>query len=302
MKSKSFSIIVSLAISAIALTAFLVTLSQNGADDRKTSEYIRTTRINDKVLLVGLGYDAVVAIAGQNGIVVIDAGASHSLTAKYRRIIETTFGRKDFIYLINTHSHQDHTGGNQVFPEAMTVGHQECPPEMSADWENREEIKRSLVMSIDRRSKGLKELRPGSEEWKETFCKRACSLCALDDLNHGRKVTPPKLTFSDSLSLSAGYLTIDLFYFGPAHSRSDILIQVPELGLLLTGDLFSKGGYPSLDRELLKEQPVLRERAVKWLLSRWNKCETIIGGHAEVMSKADLKYFLGCLKDLDLRP
>lgn len=302
MIRKPFLIIALLAISAIALTALLLTLSINGTDGRKISTYIKTTKIGDKVLLISLGYDAVIAIASQKGIIMVDAGMSHSLAAKYRRIIEAIFGRNDFVYLLNTHSHQDHTGGNQVFPEAMTVGHQNCPPEMSADWGKREEIRRSLGMSIDRRTKGLKELRPGSEEWKETFCKRACWIFALDDMNHGRKVTPPKLTFSDSLSLPAGDLTIDLFYFGPAHSRSDILIHIPELGLLLTGDIFSKGGYPSLDRELLKEQPVLRERAVKWLLSRWNEYETIIGGHGEVMNKADLEYFLDCLKGIDLRP
>jgi len=286
-----------MAVLAIALTvAWQIFGSKNNSDD-KIDSYIKTTKIGDKVLLVGLGYDNVIAIASQKGIIVVDAGISNSLTAKYRKIIETNFGRNDFAYLINTHSHQDHTGGNQVFSEATIIGHQNCPAEMAEYWKNREELKNSLSDIINKRTNDLKKLEPGSEGWIEIFCKRACSQYAYNDLAKGRIITPPKLTFSDSLALPVGDMILNLFYFGPAHSRSDILIHIPELKLLLTGDLFSKGGYASLDRGLLPSGAEQRSRATDWIISRWNGIETVIGGHGQVMTLDDLKIFLEHIKE-----
>ena len=92
---------------------------------------ITVQRINEKTILIGLGADAVTAIATQKGIVVIDAGITSSLTAKYRKIMEQEFGRNDFAYLINTHGHHDHTGGNRVFKDAKITGHENCLKEIS---------------------------------------------------------------------------------------------------------------------------------------------------------------------------
>jgi len=87
--------------------------SSNLSDN--VDEYIKVNKLNNKAIMVNMGYNAVIAINAKKGIVVIDAGISNSLTAKYRKIIEKEFNRKDFANLINTHSHWDHTGGNQVF-------------------------------------------------------------------------------------------------------------------------------------------------------------------------------------------
>lgn len=301
MKNRLFIIIASLLILAIALTSAWLIYGRNNVIDDSIGKYIKTTKIGDRVLLVGLGYDAIIAIVSQKGLIVVDAGMSNSLTAKYRKIIETNFGRNDFAYLINTHSHQDHTGGNQVFSEATIMGHQNCPAEMANYWKNREGIKSSLAGIIQKRQKDLKGLKPGSEDWTEVFCKKTCSQYAFNDLAKDRIVTPPKLTFSDSLTVPVGDMTLNLFYFGPAHSTSDILIHIPELKLLLTGDLFSKSGYASVEKELLKEGSASRERSVKWLLSRWGNIETAIGGHGQVMTRDDLKIYLEQLKEIQAK-
>jgi glyoxylase-like metal-dependent hydrolase (beta-lactamase superfamily II) len=298
MNKRILIIPAAMAILAIALTIAWFVLGGKNNSDENIDGYIKATKIGDKVLLVGLGYDAVIAIASQKGIVVVDAGMSNSLTAKYCKIIETTFGRNDFLYLINTHSHQDHTGGNQIFSEATIIGHQNCPAEMAEYWKNREEIKGSLATTLKNRTNTLKKLKSGTDDWTEAFCRKAYSQYSYYDLEHDRIVTPPKLTFSDSLTLPIGDMTLNLFYFGPAHSRSDILVHIPELKLLLTGDLFSKGGYASLEKELLKVEPGLRERSAKWLLSRWNDIETVIGGHGQMMTQTDLKLFLERLKEI----
>jgi len=62
-----------------------------------------------------------IAIASEQGIVVVDTESSWSLTAEIREVIAREFARDDFAYLINTHGHADHGGGNQVFRDAVIV-------------------------------------------------------------------------------------------------------------------------------------------------------------------------------------
>jgi len=57
-------------------------------------------------------------------------------------------------------------------------------------------------------------------------------------LSEGFTPIPPSNIFNDRMSIDLGDLTLKLYYFGRANSGSDILIQVLEEELLITGDLF----------------------------------------------------------------
>ena len=90
-------------------------------------------RHSERVLVVKTGkatYDKVIAIASKKGLVVIDTGIAPSLARKYRKIIEREFDRSDFLYVINTHYHYDHSNGNQVFADAEIIGHELSPTGM----------------------------------------------------------------------------------------------------------------------------------------------------------------------------
>ena len=92
--------------------------------------HIEYERISDRMLVVWGGKiykDQVIAMATEKGIVIVDAGKAPTLTREYRKFIEREFGRNDFIYVMNTHYHFDHTGGNQVFPETKIIAHQKTP-------------------------------------------------------------------------------------------------------------------------------------------------------------------------------
>ena len=95
--------------------------NQRNTDSSDTTSSIHTVNICDSVVTVGTGWDNVTALSTQKGIVVIDAGISYSLTAEYRKVIEQRFNRNDFAYLINTHPHHDHTRGNPVFSDAVSL-------------------------------------------------------------------------------------------------------------------------------------------------------------------------------------
>ena len=86
-------------------------------------------------------------------------------------------------------------------------------------------------------------LDPDSDEAKNLHHRIAFDERLHKGLSEGFKLIPPSKTFNDRMTLDLGDLTLKLYYFGRAHSGSDILIQVPEEELLLTGDLFLDIGW-----------------------------------------------------------
>jgi glyoxylase-like metal-dependent hydrolase (beta-lactamase superfamily II) len=300
-RKRTFAVIFFLAALTVAVFSFWGFLSclRSNRAERNIDEFITATDLGPKVMVVRLGADAVIAIASQKGIVVVDAGLSNSLTTKYRKIIEGRFKRNDFVYLINTHSHPDHIGGNQVFAGSIMIGQENCVDEIAGYWKDRGRIRNRWLETVKGFKKELTALDPGSNDWTETFCKKVRYQYACDDLAKDRVVTAPSVTFKDSLSLLLGDMTLSMVYFGETHSKSDAVVHIPELRLLMTGDLFSLGGMPSLDQDIAGDGLERRKRAVGWIRSRWNEIETIVGGHGRVMTREDLKMFIEYLGNLN---
>lgn len=254
-------------------------------------DLIQCNTINEKTVIVKLGFDAITAVSTQIGIIIIDAGISNSLTSKYREIIEDKFNRNDFAYLINTHSHHDHTGGNQVFKEAMILGHDNCVQEMTASMQDSEKIKSSFLKIVDGYQRGLDSLNSDSEEWQEALCQKIRYQHAYNDIAFDRIVTLPTITFSDSIQINAGDATFDLKYFGHAHSDSDILIHIPEFKVLMIGDLFSSYGKPSF-ADVTATDTLQWKSSIRWLTSRLDNIEVVISGHGKIFALKDLISFI----------
>jgi glyoxylase-like metal-dependent hydrolase (beta-lactamase superfamily II) len=246
-----------------------------------------------------MGYDAVTAIETQKGIVVIDAGISTGLTSKYRKIIENEFGQNNIAYLINTHGHPDHTGGNTVFADAVIIGHENCTDEISKQWQDTEKVKSSLKKIVTEYDKELQSLLPGTNEWNNVFCQKTRYQCAYNDVLRNCPVTKPNVTFYDSLDLDMGDVKFNLVYFGIAHSGSDIIVHIPEKNILMVGDLFSRYGRPGFN--VNKNQNWERlVRVIKWIEKRLPDIDIIIDGHGQILSKDDLKAFINLMKKVQI--
>ena len=281
--------IILVAVVALSVIGNESLLSDDTAE--KINKYISVKRSGAKVIVVGFGYDAITAFNTEDGIVVIDAGISNSLTQKYREVIQKEFGKNNFKYLINTHAHSDHTGGNQVFADAVIVGHENCLIEIKNFQNNITKTKPRLLKIVQDYEKELDTLNPHTEEWTETYCQKIRYESTYNDLNNSRVITYPSLIFNEQEHLSTGNMTFDLYYFGKAHSDSDILIHCPEQKILLTGDLFFPGGRPSIGS--INETDIARwQTAKKWIEERINDIEVVIGGHGQVMNTDDLNSFL----------
>jgi cyclase len=110
--------------------------------------------------------------------------------------------------VVNTHHHGDHTYGNSVFAgHAEIVAHTASRDEQVAAGEQLQLI------------------------WPDT------------DFGHV-PVTPPTVTYDDTLTLDVGGTEVRLIHPGPAHSIGDTVVWLPEQRILFAGDLVFNGGTP----------------------------------------------------------
>lgn len=111
-------------------------------------------------------------------------------------------------YLVNTHSHGDHTFGNSQFTDtAVIVAHERARAEMA-------------VAGLH-----LTGLWP-DVQWGEIA------------------VELPALTFCDRMTLHVGDIPAELLHLGVAHTTSDTLVWLPEQRVLFTGDVVMSGVTP----------------------------------------------------------
>jgi len=193
MRSLVFALLVCLAVPANAQMEDVV---------------IETTPFTDSLhMLSGRGGNLVVC-TGDDGIFLIDdqyAPLSEKIMAA---IAEVQEGPVRFV--LNTHWHGDHTGGNENFGEtgSVIVAHENVRARMSVDQFNE---------LFDRET-------PASPEG------------AL-----------PIVTFSEGLTFHVNGLTLEVIHFARAHTDGDAVVRFAEANVIHTGDIVFDGLYPFID-------------------------------------------------------
>jgi len=182
---------------------------------------------------------AVSALNTDKGIVVIDATESPGLDKEFRKVIAREFGRDDFVYLINTHEHADHTTGNGVYSDCEIIAHENCAAGMKTRRADSQRIIDWYKTRIPELENELSKMEKGSDDYKKTKEDIVVKKMVLDSLESEVPLTFPTKTFSDSMKLDMGNMTLELYYMGGTHTASDIFVLVPEEGLLFTGDMMA---------------------------------------------------------------
>lgn len=169
---------------------------------------IRVTRVaGDLYALEGQG-GTVSVLAGPEGALIIDsqfAPLSEKLIAAIR-----TFSQARLRFLLNTHVHGDHTGGNANFTRAGAT-----------------------VIARDNVRQRLRFPPPGANGAPGTPA-------VAEAL--------PVVTFEGPTSLYLNGQTVRMTPMPAAHTDGDTLIEFPQLDVLVVGDYFRSTGYPVADR------------------------------------------------------
>jgi len=153
-------------------------------------------------------------VIGEGAVLLVDSRASHHQADELRAEL-STLTSLPIGWVVNTHYHWDHTWGNARFPEAVLWGHDMCRTEML---DNGEEARLRVL------------------EWMPSEHHEAVNEVVI---------TPPTETFARTASIDLGGRTVDLSYHGRGHTNSDIVVTVPDCGIVFAGDLIEEGAPPS---------------------------------------------------------
>lgn len=201
-------------------------------------------------------------IIGDDSVLVIDSLRVPSFARDLIQDVKTITD-KPIGFVIDTHSHWDHSWGNEEFPEATIIGHKNCYAEM-IDMEWNEEWRKKVVSSND----------PWSEE------------------GHLVNITPPNMTFETSMQLYFGGRELDLKYFGRAHTSGDIYIHLPKEKIVFTGDVAQDGGVPYLGDCYPADWPETDNQLASLPIERFMSGHGPIGDHNALVEAKDFIHTL----------
>lgn len=185
---------------------------------------------------------------GKDGVFVID----DQLTVR-NQVIDDAIKRvseQGIQFILNTHYHYDHTGGNEHFGKkgAVIVAH--------------ENVRKRL-----------------STKQFITFFEK--ELPALS------KVGLPTITFESDISFHYNDDTIKVIYLSDAHTDGDSAAYFENENVIVTGDTVFNGRYPFIDVEHGGSIQGLI-KAVEKLLALADTETIIVPGHGVLMNKQDL--------------
>jgi len=272
-------------------------MSQKDPNHCLVDALIQTHRINENTLMLSFGAESISAIQTHRGIVVIDAGISTGLSGLFRKKIEREFKGSPFACVMNTHAHHDHCRGNSVFPEAEIVGQVNGIKAIDDQWKDPKHMQDFLKVTAKEYKSKLRDCVPHSKEWNDNFYQYTRYQQAFEDAKNLIPIRKPTRVFADDCVVDMGNITFELKYFGHCHSNSDILIHVPELKLLFTGDLMFEYGRPSVRDQTRSEKEIWR-KSLAWTEERLGQIDTVIGGHGQLLSVDDLKAFMGIMYNI----
>ena len=230
-----------------AAVALLVVPAASLAQDFSQVQ-ITTTPVRGSIyMLQGSGGNIGVSI-GDDGTFIVDdqfAPLSEKIQAAIRAL---TSNPVEFV--INSHWHYDHTGGNENFGRAgaMLVSHANSRARM----ETRQVVSLNGTVQEPYSAVGL-----------------------------------PKLTFRESMRFYYNGDVIDVVHYGPAHTDGDGAVYFRDTNVMHTGDVFVRYGLPFIDNPNGGSIDGMID--FTWRLAGMVDDDTvIIPGHGQLSTRADL--------------
>ncbi len=232
---------------AVALAA-MVYVAPVQAHEHYDKVEIKTIPLSGTVsMLMGAGGNIGVS-AGSDGVFMIDDQFA-PLSDKIKKAI-AGISDKPVRFILNTHWHFDHTGGNENFGKggATIVAHDNV----------------RKTMSVDQALKAFNMTVPASP-----------------------KAALPVITFNDSATFHLNGETISIQHVPASHTDGDSVVHFKDANLLHTGDVFFNGFYPFIDTEhggsidgMIKASEII--------LDMVNGETKIIPGHGPLATRKDL--------------
>jgi len=221
------------------------------ASDKFDKVEIKTIELGHGIyMLMGSGGNIGVSV-GDDGVFMIDDQFA-PLAPKIKTAI-AKLSKKPVKFMINTHWHFDHTGGNESFAKdgVVIVAHNNVRKRMSKD---------GFIKAFNKKV-------PASP-----------------------KVALPIISFNDEITFHLNSLDIEVVHKSNAHTDGDSLVIFKSANVIHMGDTFFNGLYPFIDAS--SEGSINGMiKAADYVLSIADDKTKIIPGHGPLGDKKSLKAY-----------
>jgi len=222
---------------------------------------IKAEKVSENLfMLTGAGGNIVI-LTGEDGVFMIDDQFAELSEKIKTAIAELT--DQPIRYLINTHWHGDHTGGNENFDKegAIIVAHENVRKRMST-----EQLMKAFSRTVPPSPKG-----------------------AL-----------PVITFSENVNFYLNGEDILIFHVHNAHTDGDAIVYFPKSNSIHLGDTYFAGRYPFIDISSGGSVRGIIESATT-VLSLIDDETKIIPGHGKISTKKELAAYRDMLQDISAK-
>ena len=209
---------------------------------------IITTKITDAVYMLQGSGGNIGVLVGKDGVILIDDQFA-PLTEKIKKAV-SEISDKAVRFVINTHYHGDHVGGNQNLggEGAIIVAQENTRKRLSQDQFN-------TLMKFEQKATAEEGL--------------------------------PKITFNESMTLHLNGETIDIIHVKNAHTDGDAIIYFRNANVLHGGDVYVRYGLPFIDQQNGGSIDGMIAGTDK-ILTTCNEKTVIIPGHGQLAGKKDV--------------
>lgn len=287
----------------ILFAGFIVTAQEKNEKDQinkkeaKREEYIKkpsTIEVTDNIfMLKGRGGNIAVQ-DGIDGVLMIDTQFENA-SEIIREIIERKT-EKQVEFIINTHLHGDHVGGNKNFSRkgATVIAHKNVRGLLINNANNKatEDIAKKIEAEIEEAVKNG-NADEKIKQMKERMENRTADI-ATDKQAEIDYEALPAISFEKDLLFHYNDEDIQLIHIPRAHTNSDIMVYFPKSNVLHTGDAFVNALYPYLDTKNGGSYNGYID-GLKKIERFCGKDTKIIPGHGELASVADVNEMIRML-------
>jgi len=241
-----------------AAVAALAIFASFGPTTRADDVEYRTTTLSDTVSMVQARGGNVAVSAGEDGVFIIDDQYKPSIDQLLAAIGSISDSPVRFV--INTHYHGDHVGGNEAIGEGggVIIAHDNIRKRMSASQFNH-------FMDSE------------TPAWPDA---------AL-----------PVVTFNDRVTLHLNGEAVTAYHVPRGHTDGDSIIHFPESNVLHMGDIYFNGLYPYIDLDAGGTVQGMIG-AVELGLELADEETKIIPGHGPLTDRAGMQGYLAMLVEI----
>ena len=143
-----------------------------------------------------------------------DLPHTRALIQEYARVCPEPARR-----VVNTHENGDHCWGNQLFEGAEIIAQRLCAEAMGRS--ESPAAMQAIAAQTGSEDPAVAGLARRLADWDFS----------------GIEITPPTTTFEERLELDLDGVPVHLIHVGPAHTAGDLIVHLPEQGVVFAGDI-----------------------------------------------------------------